>query len=295
MLSVALPVISAELGGSSAEAFWAGTLYLLACTVLMLFWGTLSDAFGRRLIILVVLLVFALRTIICGVATDWTTMLAGRTVQGTGGGGILVLTTMLITDLAPLRERGRFYALVGCIWAVESASGPIIGGGLAKKDTWRWIFWINLPIIAISFAGIVIFLRLSRKSRNLKEKLRLFDYPGSLVFIVATIVFLMPVTWGGTQYPWFGWQTLVPLILGLVGLVIFAIYELKLRSPRLPQARLVSKSVFANRSVCIGYGSSAVHGMILYSFVYYMPEFFQAIKLYNPIIPESRPCPKLSP
>ncbi|KAL7937324.1 putative MFS transporter [Trichoderma chlorosporum] len=284
MLSVALPVISTELGGSSAEAFWAGTSYLLACTVLMLIWGTLSDAFGRRIIMLAALLVFALGAILCGVAHSWTTMLAGRTVQGVGGGGIVSLTTMLVTDMAPLRERARLYAFIACIWTVGGATGPIIGGGLSKANTWRWIFWINLPIIAISFTGIVFFLNLSQRPRTLSEKLRLFDYPGSFLFIASTTVFLIPVTWGGIQYPWSGWQTLVPLILGFVGIILFAMYEFAVHSPKVPQARLLSASIFANRSACIGYAASTLHGLILYSLLYYLQEYFQTVKGYSPII-----------
>ncbi|KAL7912637.1 putative MFS transporter [Trichoderma velutinum] len=284
MLSVALPTISSELGGSSTEAFWAGTSYLLASTVLMLIWGTLSDAFGRQMIILAALLVFALGTVLCGVAHSWTIMLAGRTVQGIGGGGIVSLTTMLVTDMAPLRERARLYALIACIWTIGTATGPIIGGGLSKANTWRWIFWINLPIIAISFTGIAFFLRLPQKHQTLSEKVYLFDYPGSLLFIVSTTGFLIPVTWGGTQYPWSGWQTLVPLILGILGIILFAIYEFSFHSPKIPQARLIPSSIFANRSACIGYLSSTLHGMIVYSLLYYMAEYFQTVKMYSPII-----------
>ncbi|QYT01547.1 MFS domain-containing protein [Trichoderma simmonsii] len=292
MLSVALPTISAELGGSSTEAFWAGTSYLLASTVLMLIWGTLSDAFGRRIIILAALLVFALGTILCGVAHSWTMMLAGRTVQGIGGGGIVSLTTMLVTDMAPLRERARLYALIACIWTVGTATGPIIGGGLSKANTWRWIFWINLPIITISFVGIAFFLRLSQKPRSLSEKLCLFDYPGSLLFIASTTTFLIPVTWGGTQYPWSGWQTIVPLILGIIGIVLFGIYEFKIHSTKLPQARLIPSSIFANRSACIGYASSTVHGMVVYSLLYYMAEYFQTVKMYSPVIAGAASLPQ---
>ncbi|KAK4067186.1 uncharacterized protein Triagg1_7914 [Trichoderma aggressivum f. europaeum] len=276
--------MSSELGGSSTQAFWAGTSYLLASTVLMLIWGTLSDAFGRRIIILAALLVFALGTILCGVAPSWTMMLAGRTVQGVGGGGIVSLTTMLVTDMAPLRERARLYALIACIWTVGSATGPIIGGSLCKTNTWRWIFWINLPIITISFTGIALFLRLSQKPRSLSEKLRLFDYPGSLLFIASTTTFLISITWGGTQYPWSGWQTLVPLILGVIGIVLFAIYEFGISSSKLPQARLIPSSIFANQSACIGYASSTVHGMVAYSLLYYMTEYFQTVKMYSPVI-----------
>ncbi|PNP54543.1 hypothetical protein THARTR1_05100 [Trichoderma harzianum] len=105
---------------------------------------------------------------------------------------------MLVTDMAPLRERARLYAIIACIWTIGTAIGPIIGGGLSKADTWRWIFWINLLLIIISFTGIAFFLRLSQKPQSLSEELFLFGYPGSLLLIASTTTFLIPVTWGGT-------------------------------------------------------------------------------------------------
>jgi MFS family permease len=104
-------------------------------------WVTLSNGFGRRQIMLVVLTLFAVGAIVCGVANNYTVILVGRTIQGLGGGGLIGLTTVLITDMVPLRDRGRFYALISIVWAVGSTTGPIIGGSLAQKGQWRWIFW----------------------------------------------------------------------------------------------------------------------------------------------------------
>ena len=107
----------------------------------MLIWVTLSHGFGRRPIMLIVLTLFAVGAILCGVATNYTVMLVGRTIQGLGGGGLVGLTTVLITDMVPLRDRGRFYALISAIWALGSTTGPIIGGVLARTGSWTWIFW----------------------------------------------------------------------------------------------------------------------------------------------------------
>ncbi|KAJ5876224.1 uncharacterized protein N7529_001808 [Penicillium soppii] len=285
-LSVALPIIAADLGGSTTEAFWAGTSYLLACTILMLIWVTLSDAFGRRPIMLTALLVFAVGAIVCAVSHNWPTMLAGRTIQGLGGGGLIALTTVLITDLVPLRDRARFYALVSVIWALGSATGPIIGGALAQSGSWRWIFWINLPIIAVGVVGIGLFLRLSRRSRSFSEKLRLFDYTGSFLFIASITAFLIPVTWGGVQYAWSSWHTIVPLILGAAGLIAFVIYEFWIARSAAVTKRplLIPPEVLPNWTVGILYAGSTFHGLILYSLVYYMPEYFQSVKGYSPVI-----------
>ncbi|CAG8908534.1 unnamed protein product [Penicillium egyptiacum] len=285
-LSVALPIIATDLGGSTTEAFWAGTSYLLACTILMLIWVTLSDAFGRRPIMLIALLVFTVGAIVCAVSHNWPAMLAGRTIQGLGGGGLIALTTVLITDLVPLRDRARFYALVSVIWALGSATGPIIGGALAQSGSWRWIFWINLPIVAVGVVGIGFFLRLSRRSRSFSEKLRLFDYTGSFLFIASITAFLIPVTWGGVQYAWSSWHTIVPLILGAAGLLAFVLYEFWIARSAAVTKRplLIPPEVLPNWTVGILYAGSTFHGLILYSLVYYMPEYFQSVKGYSPVI-----------
>ncbi|KAK2882612.1 hypothetical protein FQN49_000184 [Arthroderma sp. PD_2] len=283
-LSVAIPAISMDLGGSSLEAFWAGTSYLLATTILMLIWVTLSDAFGRRSIIIIALVIFAVGAIVCAIAHNWTQMLAGRTVQGIGGGGIIALTTVLVTDMVPLRERAKFFACISGVWAVGSTTGPIIGGALAEAGAWQWIFWLNLPIIGISMAGIMPFLRLSSRPRTLSERFALFDYPGSALFIASLTSFLIPITWGGVQYPWNSWHTLVPLVLGAAGLVGFGIYEFLSKSWNGKRPVFIPPNVFRNRSVGILYVGSVFHGLILYSMVYYMPEFFQAVKNYDPLI-----------
>jgi len=109
---------------------------------------------------------------------------------------------------------------------VGSSTGHIIGGVLAQSGSWRWIFWINLPVIAVGVIGIGCFLRLSRRRRTLSEKLHLFDYPGSFLFIASIAAFLIPITWGGNQYPWSSWHALVPLILGVIGPIGFVVYEI---------------------------------------------------------------------
>jgi MFS family permease len=150
-LSVALPAISNDIGGKSVEAFWAGTSYPLAQSALMLLWVSLSQCFGRRPVLLLTLAIFGLGAVLAAVAHGYPLLLAGRTVQGIGGGGIVGLTTVIITDLVPLHERGQFYALVSSIWALGSTTGPIIGGALANaNNAWRWIFWYALRVSCVS-------------------------------------------------------------------------------------------------------------------------------------------------
>ncbi|KAL8657504.1 MAG: hypothetical protein Q9226_001843 [Calogaya cf. arnoldii] len=199
-------------------------------------------------------------------------MLAGRSIQGTGAGGILALTQILITDLIPLRERGKYLALFNMVWAIGSVSGPLIGGALASANAWRWIFYLNLPIVAIGFAGILAFVELENTRRTLKEKLLEIDYIGSVIFLPATTSFLVGITWGGVQYAWDSWRTITPIVVGLSGLVLFA------KFPVLPL------DIFKNADTNIAYFTDFIHGIIMWGVVYYMPLFFEGGKDLSPVL-----------
>ncbi|KAL2147169.1 hypothetical protein VTI28DRAFT_599 [Corynascus sepedonium] len=245
-LSVALPEISASIGGArvaQAQVFWAGTSYLLACTAVLLLWATLSDVFGRHLVLMATLIVFAAGSVICAVANNFTVLIAGRTVQGLSGSGVLGLTTVLITDLAPLRECARLYALISSVWAVGNTTGPIMGGACAEASQWRWIFWLNLPVVWLGLAGIGPFLKLTRPPRS---------------------------HWGETQGSrLLCWHILVPLCLGAAGLIGVVAYEYRgAAHPFIPVY------IFSNYSTTAVYAGIFVHGLVLYSLVYYMPEYF---------------------
>lgn len=222
---------------------------------------------------------FTVGSVVCAVSHDFTMMLAGRSIQGTGGGGILALTSILITDMVPLRERGNYFALNNIVWAVGSVSGPLIGGALASPKAWRWIFYLNLPIVAIGFAGVIVFLKLENTPRTLKEKILEIDYIGSVIFLPSTTSFLIGLTWGGVQYAWDSWRTLTPILVGLSGLVLFVIWEA--RFAKLP---LLPLDIFRNMDTNIAYFIDFIHGIILWGVVYYMPLFFEGAKDLSPVM-----------
>ncbi|KAI4112307.1 MAG: hypothetical protein LQ338_008326, partial [Usnochroma carphineum] len=279
IVSVALPVITVALHGDAIQAFWAGTSFLLTSMVWQPNFVAFSHNWGRRPLLLLALTLFTVGSIVCAVSRNFTTMLVGRSVQGTGGGGILALTEILITDMVPLRERGNYFALISVVWAIGSVAGPLVGGALASADAWRWIFYLNLPIVAIGFAGIIAFLKLENRPRTLKEKLLEIDYMGSVIFLASTTSFLVGITWGGVMYAWDSWRTLVPIIVGLFGLVLFIFWEASFaKSPLLPL------DIFRNRDSNIAYFIDFIHGIILWGIVYYMPLFFEGAKDYTPVL-----------
>ncbi len=278
-ISVALPIIARKLHGSAIEAFWAGTSFLLTSTVFQPSFAELSHIFGRKPLVLVALVFFTIGTIIGATANGFTNLLIGRSLQGVGGGGIIALTEIIVTYLIPLRLRGQWFGLISGMWSIGSVTGPIIGGVFAQQVSWRWIFYINLPFIGISLVMIPLFLKLNFVPSSLASKLRRVDWIGTVIFVGSTTSFLIPLTWGGVQYAWISWRTLVPLIIGVLGLITFVLYEKFVAAE--PLIRL---SIFGNRTAVISYFIDVVHGLCLWCLLYYMPLYYEAVKGYSPII-----------
>lgn len=278
-LSVALPIITDVLGGTAIEAFWSGTSFLLTSTVLQPTFASMSQIFGRKPLLYVALAFFAVGALLAGISNHFTLMLVGRSLQGVGGGGIIALTEIIVTDLVPLRFRGAWFGYLSSMWAVGSVSGPLIGGALAQNGAWRWIFFLNLPLTAVGFAMLTVFLKLNFVVGSFREKLRRFDWIGGVLFIASTTSVMIPITWGGVSYPWDSWHTLVPLIIGIAGIVVFGFYESYFAvEPMMPS------TIFSNWTLRITYFTTVIHGMILWSLLYYMPLYYEAVKGYSPII-----------
>lgn len=217
--------IGSELHGTAVDTFWAGTAYLLTQSVFQPFLVSLSDIFGRRLLYLISVGFFTVGTLVCCLSHDFAHLLAGRSLQGIGGGGILALGGVILTDIVPLRERPVYLGVIQISWALGSITGPLIGGLLVQYTTWRWIFYLNFPFCAIGFLTIPIVLRLHVDRGSVKERLLSVDWVGGFLFVASTCSFLIGVTWGGSEYPWSSWRTLTPLLGGLAGMVTTILWE----------------------------------------------------------------------
>ena len=184
--------------------------------------------------------------------------MAGRSIQGIGGGGILALGLVIVTDIVPLRQRPVYVGVNQMSWAVGTISGPLIGGLLAQHSSWRWIFYLNFPFCGIGFLTVPLVMKLHAKRASVKERLLHVDWIGAFLFISSTTSFLIGMTWGGSQYPWDSWQTLVPLILGAVGIIGTLVWErFGVSNPFL---RL---SIFNSFSALAAYTGSVLQGLLV--------------------------------
>jgi MFS family permease len=239
----------------------------------------MSQTFGRKYLVLLSLLLFTVGSIVAAVAKNFTTLLARRSIQGSGGGGIISLTEIIITDLVPLRHRGTWFGYQSAVWAIESVLGPIIGGAFAQRASWRWIYWINLPICGIGFVAVIAFLNLNKVPGAFLPKMTKFDWVGVVLLTAFATSFVMAVSWGNVMFPWTSWRTLVPVLLGAAGLISFVFYEAKV--PPNPIIRLM---IFKQRIALVSYLGTFIHGIILWCLLYYLPLYCACIKGYSPII-----------
>ncbi|KAL6689618.1 major facilitator superfamily domain-containing protein [Trichoderma pleuroticola] len=269
IVAATLAAITSSLTGNSLEAFWVGTSYLLAQTVAVPIYGTISDIFGRKWVMVFAIAIFLLGSILCGCAQNMNWLVAARVVQGLGGGGCLTLTTVILSDITTLRERPKYLSMGAFAWALGTNIGVPVGGAIGQYTSWRWVFWINIPICIPSIAGIVYSLHLVRDKSSFKSKAARVDYLGITVFIAATTLLLYGITTGGTTNPWNSASVLAPLVLGIFGFGMFLLIEWKAaKTPMVPLR------IFSNRSGNTGFFGSFVHGLVLWASAYYIIIFF---------------------
>ncbi|KAF2721315.1 general substrate transporter [Polychaeton citri CBS 116435] len=277
IITSALPTITGELGGGSSFV-WVPNAYLLATIVMLLLMAQASNVFGRRWLTLTSVALFTLGSGICGGANSQAVLIGGRVVQGLGGGGIALMVNVIITDLVALRERGKYMAIIQMVSAVGAALGPFLGGLLSSHSSWRWTFYINVPIGGTSLVALFFSLRLSAPpSTSLGEKLSRIDFIGNAMFVSSTVAVLIAITWGGTAYAWDSSHVLVPLVLGFAGLGLFVAYEWKVaKNPSLPRLAIMNCTAATVLAVTF------LHTTCTYWTFYFMPIYFQGVHGISP-------------
>src|SRR3954451_17365939 len=228
IVATALPKIVSDLNGFE-HLSWVVTAYLLASTVTVPLYGKLSDLYGRRALFLFAISIFLAGSALCGAAQSMGQLIAFRALQGIGAGGLIPLSQAAIADLFPPRERGRYQGYISGMWAIAAVAGPLLGGTLADHASWRWIFYINLPLGALA---LVVVLRTMKAQSQIRE--HRIDYVGAALLSGAITAILLATVWGGTSYRWGSWEVIGTAIAGVVLAVAFGFVERRAPEPLLP-------------------------------------------------------------
>ncbi|KAI9298877.1 MFS general substrate transporter [Neoconidiobolus thromboides FSU 785] len=254
---------------------WVAGSYLLTSTAIQPLYGKLSDIFGRKYTVLFALFIFTVGSIVCGAAPNMITLIIFRAISGLGGGGLYSLSIIIISDIIPPRIRGIFLAFAGGIYAIASVIGPLVGGAFSDKITWRWAFYINVPICAITFIIVFFFLNLPIPKGSMKEKLSRVDFYGAITLMCFTICLVLGLTWGGSEYEWSSAPVIVTLVLAGLFLILFIYVEAKVaKEPIIPGRVLNRNTISANVSAFF-------IGALFMVSVYYLPIYYQVVKNYD--------------
>ncbi|KAI1639146.1 major facilitator superfamily-domain-containing protein [Biscogniauxia mediterranea] len=278
LITAALPTIAKELGASDAGFAWIGSSYLLSLAATAPFWSKVSDIFGRKPIILLANVVFLVGSLIAALSKNLAMLIAGRTVQGAGAGGLITLVEISVGDMFSPRERGLFYGIYGAVWAVATAIGPLIGGAFTERVTWRWCFWFNLPFDGLSLIITTIFLHIHNPKTPLLKGLAAIDWIGSLLIVGATLMFLLGLDFGGVSAPWDSAVVICLIIFGIVAYVLFGVYEHFARYPVIPRRIFGSVSLVSTFAVVFS------HGACFMGPIFFLPLYFQDVLGASPIM-----------
>ncbi|KAI0152111.1 MFS general substrate transporter [Hypoxylon sp. NC0597] len=272
-LAVAIPAIAAELHGTTFESFWAGIAYYLGLVVSQPLYASISDVFGRKPPLYVAFLLFTIGALTFSLARNMATIVVARVVQGLGAGGLDVLGEIIVSDMTTLKERPLYLGIMALPISIGSVLGPTIGALFSDFVTWRWIGWINLPFLGISCPLLVFFLRLRSLGSSFEVKMKRLDWGGMSLFAIGCTLFVLPLSWADSLYPWNSYQTILPLLLGAAILAGFVVYEAK------PEAPVVPYRIFHSRTAAVTLCGGFFHGIILFTLLQYLPLFFQAVML----------------
>jgi EmrB/QacA subfamily drug resistance transporter len=266
VVSTAMPTIVGELGGLQ-HLSWVITAYLLTSTSSMLLYGKLSDLYGRKLLFQAAIGIFLVGSILSGLAQNMIQLILSRGVQGLGAGGIMIMSQAIIGDIVAPRERGRYQGYLGSVFGVSAVAGPLIGGFFTDHLTWRWVFYINIPvgIAALIITSVILRLPFHKLSHHV-------DYLGAALMVSGISALLLLTSWGGVEYAWDS-PTIIGLgAAGVILLGIFLFQEGRAVEPLLP-LRLFRDKIFS-----VGSSIQFVVGLAMFGAVAYLPIYFQVVR-----------------
>ena len=265
IVSTALPRIVSDLGGL-AHLSWVVTAFMVTSTISTPLYGKLSDMYGRKPLFFTAIIIFLIGSVVCGMAQTMFQLILFRAIQGLGAGGLITLAQTTVGDLIVPRERGKYQGLFGAVFAACSVAGPILGGFITDALSWRWIFYVNLPVGAAALCLIAIGLR--THCNQVKHKI---DYTGAAFLTCGTVCLLLFLSWGGSVYPWSS-----PVILGLAA-VAALFYGLLIRQELGASEPILPPHVFKNPVFLVAVSVIGLNAMALFGSLVFLPLFFQVV------------------
>lgn len=241
IVSTALPTIVGDLGGVN-HMLWVIAAYVLTCTIAMPVYGKIGDMIGRKDLFIIASVLFLVGSIMCGAASDMAMLIAGRAVAGLGDGGLLVLSQAIVADIVPARKRALYLNIMGIGWAVPMLVGPLLGGVFTDLISWRWAFWMNIPLTVFSVAISAVLLPTYCK----RESLANFDYWGIAFVAVAVCALTLATSWGGVEYAWNSPVIICLIAAAILFAVLFAVAEAKAKYPIMPLFLFKKQELYAH-------------------------------------------------
>ncbi|MFB7560727.1 MDR family MFS transporter [Streptomyces brevispora] len=270
IVSTALPTIVSDLGGLE-HLSWVVTAYLLASTAATPLWGKLGDQYGRKRLFQIAIVIFLIGSALCGIAQNMPQLIGFRALQGLGGGGLIVLSMAIVGDIVPPRERGKYQGLFGAVFGATSVLGPLLGGFFTEQLSWRWVFYINLPIGVVALAVIAAVLHIP--VRRTKHTI---DYLGTFLIAAVATCLVLVASLGGTTWAWGSTQIIGLAVLSVLLLIAFVYVERRAAEPVLPL------KLFRIRTFSLVAVISFVIGFAMFGAMTYLPTFLQVVHDITP-------------
>jgi EmrB/QacA subfamily drug resistance transporter len=272
IVSTALPTIVSDLGGME-HLSWVVTAYLLASTAATPLWGKLGDQYGRKKLFQTAIVIFLVGSALCGMARNMPELIVFRAVQGLGGGGLMVLSMAIVGDLVSPRDRGRYQGLFGAVFGATSVLGPLLGGVFTEHLSWRWVFYVNLPLGLVALGVIAAVLHIPRRSTR-----HVIDYLGTLLIAGVATCLVLVASLGGTTWGWGSGQIIGLAVLGVLLAVAFVAVERRAAEPVLPL------KLFRVRTFVLSAVISFVVGFAMFGAMTYLPTFLQVVQGVSPTL-----------
>lgn len=270
IVSTALPTIVGQLGGLD-HLTWVVIAYLLSSTVVAPIYGKLGDLFGRKIVLQVAIVIFLIGAVLSAMATDMTFLIAARTVQGLGGGGLMVVAMTVVADIIPPRQRGKVQGLFGAVFGVATVVGPLLGGFIVEHISWQWIFLINLPLGILAL--VVIAAALKPRAERVKHSI---DYTGFVLLSSGLTAFVLATSLGGNTFPWFSVEIIGLVVGAIAALAAFIRVESRAEEPVLPLV------LFRNNTFAVTSAVGFLVGMAMFGSITFLPMYLQLAKGISP-------------